>query len=201
MMLAGWTTTPGEVCDALTANNGFTNGLAIWDKVTQAFPYFRFDGGPFRIAQGYNAASDGSHWWAIGLSGAIYDPWTGDFTHPAGYPATGYANGVSCDYPPSISLTSAPVSIAVVSTFSPFLSDLSPSQEYNAEVARMQRYLTNKGKFVDAGPQDGWYGSKTAKAIHDFQVSNGLTQTTEYGWWYPLTRSFANQDLLITNNA
>ena len=201
MWLAGHATTPGDVCDALNANNGFKidpdtgehTGLAIWANVTQAFPFFRFDGGPYRIAQGYNALNGGNHWWTVGVTGVVYDPWTGNSTHPINYLPTGYANGVSCDT--VFAVVPASVSVPVVPHFDPFLVDLSPNQDYNPEVVRMQRYLTAKGVFVDAGPQDGWYGPRTAQAVHDFQVSKGLYSATQFGWWYPLTRGFANDDL------
>ena len=200
MLLSGRLTTPGEICDALIANNGFADGLAVWANVTQAFPFFRFDGGPYKIAQGYNAATAGSHWWAVSPTGSIVDPWTGNATHPAGYPATGYANGVSCD-PLPISINTASVTIPVQGQSGAFLLDLSPSQDFSMDVVAMQHFLTRVGMFVDAGSQDGYYGPKTQKAVHNYQVSKGLTATLQYGWWYPLTRAFANQDLLITNNA
>ena len=93
---------------------------------------------------------------------------------------------------------SAPIKIPVIEEFMPFMTDLSPSQEYREEVKRMQKYLEIKGHFfTDQGNNDGYYGAVTQRAVHDFQGAHGILNTTQYGWWYPLTRAAANRDLSI----
>lgn len=96
-------------------------------------------------------------------------------------------------------------SVLVLAAFDPFLTNLSPSQAFNEEVKRMQRYLTAKGFFQDQGSQDGYYGPKTQAAVHDFQEKHGIVPSPAYyGWWYDKTRAAANSDLIyqpiVTNS-
>jgi peptidoglycan hydrolase-like protein with peptidoglycan-binding domain len=65
----------------------------------------------------------------------------------------------------------------------------------------MQRYLTAKGFFQDAGAQDGYYGPKTQNAVHAFQLAHGIVSDPGYyGLWLELTRGKANQDLSNPTN-
>lgn len=104
-------------------------------------------------------------------------------------------------------LASAHDAHAPEGSFQPFLVNLKPygtvaPAQPDQEVKRMQAFLTARNNpatgqpfFKDAGPQDGWYGPKTQAAVHSFQGANGITNTSEYGWWYDLTRDKANQQL------
>lgn len=97
LTLAGWDITPGILCTDLNENNGFTSeGLAIWSKITDAFPQFIFGGSAYHLVQGYNKSTGLYHWWVQTAAGDVYDPWTGTANHPAGYLATGSTIGITC---------------------------------------------------------------------------------------------------------
>lgn len=103
---------------------------------------------------------------------------------------------------PSVSAktVSAP-SEPLQATFAPFLSNLAPSQAFNAEVSRLQFYLFSKGYMSDPGEGRGYYGPKTQKAVDSFQKAHGIAKASQYGWWYDKTREEANKDLNYTKQA
>lgn len=62
-----------------------------------------------------------------------------------------------------------------------------------AEVVKVQTFLV-KQKLLDE--VTGYYGTKTTKAVKEYQKKNGILQT---GNWYPLTRSQAKKDDVVTS--
>jgi peptidoglycan hydrolase-like protein with peptidoglycan-binding domain len=98
-------------------------------------------------------------------------------------------------------LAAAPVS-APAPRFTPFLTNLEPSQAYNEEVKRMQAFLVWKGYMSDQGQSDGYYGPVTQHAVNAFQKASGIVPSPAYfGWWYDRTRAAANATLQATNQA
>lgn len=102
LTLAGYAVTPGDLCQSLDSDGGFTtNGLAEWAGVTNAYPQFHYDGsGTYRLVQmrKYNSGSNSYdfHYYATDPSGIVYDPWTGTDQHPAGFADTGAYTAISC---------------------------------------------------------------------------------------------------------
>ena len=102
LLLAGYDVTPGVLCRTLNVTGGFTaDGLAIWSKITQAYPQFTFSGSQYYLVQGYCQRTGLYHYWSQDSTGNVYDPWTGTSQHPVGYVATGARLGVTCAPNPS----------------------------------------------------------------------------------------------------
>ncbi len=203
LAVAGYDVDPLRAVTALNANGCYTDGgLIYFQRICRAFPQFSLSSsGAYEFVQ---VKWGGSEHWLLRVAGTVYDPWDGSVhpSVPSPYVPTGLVMRASIEAAPNIVTVSATVTVPV-NSYDPFLTDLQPSQTYSAEVVRMQHFLTDKGFFQDAGPQDGWYGPRTQKAVHDFQAANGITGATQYGWWYPMTRGKANQQLSINhpNNA
>ena len=195
--LCGYAITPEQYFYNLNVINAFTSdGLLIWAKVTEAYPMVTLGVLDHNFVLTHAAKGALNHWWLNRLSdGLVIDPWTGSSDHPYGYIPVGTLNMNVVPSPNLNPVQFIPVNTPVSQHFDSFLVDMSPNQTYSDDVVRMQKFLTVKGWFQDAGPQDGWYGPKTATAVHNFQVFHGITNTTQFGWWYPLTRAAANADL------
>ena len=73
--------------------------------------------------------------------------------------------------------------------------NLNPSQNYSAEVRRVQEFLIAKGFLKPiASNEYGYYGKKTQAAIDWFQKANGIVASKQYyGLWYEKTRAAANK--------
>lgn len=188
LSLSGWNVTPEDFILKMNANGGFTNeGLLIWAKVGELYPQFHLDQGTeYTFQEG--SMGHLTHW-VLKANETVYDPLWGANVEPSGFHETSYHRTATID--------AAPVEVtdvsAQVETFAPFEVNLAPSQTYNAEVERVQKFL----KMPDLGTQYGYYGKKTQAAVDTFQKSHGILGATEYGWWYDKTRDAANT--LLTN--
>ena len=192
--------TPDAVFRLLIDAGGLNkDGEILSSVVEKVFPMFHYGGSGYSIVQGRSKTSGMYHYMASNSQG-IVDPWVGGQGLPNWCELTGYKQNVGIDPRPA----SVPVKIVVQNEFSPFDRDLDPYGDVepttpDQEVKRMQQYLTVKGFFQDAGAQDGWYGPKTQKAVHDFQDKKGILAThtlTAYGYWHEITRGEANKDLI-----
>jgi len=195
--IAGYPVDPLTAVTSLSAAGAYTDGgLIYFQRIYKAFPQFSLSpSGSYEFVQ---VRWGSSEHWLLRTGGAVYDPWDGTVhaSVPAQYRTTGTVMRAVIFVRPEAVPASATVSVPV-NSYMPFTEDLSPSQTYRPEVARMQRFLTDKGLFKDAGPQDGYYGPRTQQAVHDFQQANGITKATQFGWWYPMTRAAANRQLSI----
>ena len=216
LFLAGYDVDPLLVVNALNAAKCYTSqGLLYTQYVYRAFPQFSRDAsGPFEfIWVSWNKAEH----WILLYQGIYYDPWDGS-AHTSMPSQYSFVSSFKASIKPSsVTVTVANAHITPQATvFDPFLTNLSPSQTYSNEVKRMQSFLTAKGFFQDAGPQDGFYGPKTQSAVDAYQLSRGVKHevgkdsndnvifnTTDFGYWYDMTRAAANRELSIptTTNA
>lgn len=207
LVIAGYTVNPLEVVETFNQDGVYTDnsylvakkptpGLIYFQYIHKAFPQFSLDGnGKYQFVQVKWGTNE--HW-VLKVDSTIYDPWDGT-THtamPSQYSPTGRVTRATITDAPVIVQASVNVPI---NGYQPFETNLEPSQTYSSEVKRMQNYLTDKSFFQDAGPQDGYYGAKTQKAVHNFQIAKGISNSTQYGWWYPKTRAAANKDLSISH--
>lgn len=194
---AGYDLDPLKVVTALNAAGCYTDGgLIYFQRISRAYPQFSLDpSGAFEFVQ---VRWGSNEHWVLRDGNVVTDPWDGGVRGfmPSAYRPTGTVVRASIVPAPREVTASATVTVPV-NAYDPFVTDLSPSQSYSPEVARMQHFLTDKGFFQDAGPQDGYYGPKTQSAVHGFQQANGIVRTTQYGWWYPMTRAAANRQLTI----
>ena len=203
--LAGWPVTPFEVA----TRSIFDAGLFDWYKAANSYPQATFSPDAsrqyklVRVTGTFPSGYVGEHWLLL-ADGTYYDPLNGSSFQslPSNYAPSGFVR--SYDIVPlehqviNVSQASAP---APDSQFSPFGTNLSPSQTFNPEVARMQSYLIAKGYMQDQGANDGYYGLITASAVSRFQQDHGIVAGPRYyGWWYDRTRAAANQDLSPTPN-
>lgn len=203
---AGWDVDPGRVVDALSAGKAYTDakyqdgpGLLRWDAVPAVFPQLSYGGDLSKAVRFVQVKVRGvfEHWLLLLPDGTYCDPEYGNIGMKAWYEPTGVVHAAT--------VASAPVRIVVTAEgqdvpaadppFRPFLTDLSPSQSYSDEVKRMQEFLIWKRFMQDQGNNDGYYGPLTQQAVHAFQQANGITATSRFGWWYPVTRQKANQQL------
>lgn len=150
-----------------------------------------------------NGTTFKSQHWLLRVNGTYYDPAYGNTGLKSSYVLSGTPSSADIDTNQNlVTITTASEILSPsYQVFSPFYEDLEPSQVYSDEVKRVQSFLSAHGFFTDAGTQDGYYGPKTQDAVHAFQQANGIKVTSEYGWWYPLTRSKANQQLTISNQS
>lgn len=199
--LAGWLFTPADVIQNLKAVNGFTvDGEATWAAVIKAFPMFSYGdtGNPDqfhgKIVQG-RFSSGSLHYMSMDAV-TLYDPWTGTTQAPC--PLTGYVQHVSITRPTEQAI------IPVYRHFDPFTTNVSHSDTYSAEAARIQRYLISKGFLAesdlmwngDPAGGSGYFGRKNSAAVDRFQKAHGIYADAAYfGYWYEATRAKANLDL------
>jgi hypothetical protein len=106
LTLAGYEINPGQVCDALNANGGFTpQGLVIWAKVEEAYPQFHFCGEGYKFVKGvYKKFVHG----VLEHDHKTYDPLFGVDHVPEGFAPTGNVRTASIDPAPQITPHPAP---------------------------------------------------------------------------------------------
>lgn len=195
---AGYEDTPADVASQPIFDAGLFDWYRAVSHYAPAVPGIAFSANPTRryVLQRVTA-SFGEHW-LLRVGSLYYDPLGGIVltSLPAKYvPGVAYSYDIP-DAPVRVTDTSAPASV-----FQPFDTDLSPSQAYNPEVARMQQYLADKGFMADQGSSDGYYGPVTQAAVNGFQKAHGVAASKAYfGWWYPQTRAKANLDLTYSHN-
>jgi hypothetical protein len=99
LRLAGYDVYPGQVCDSLNANGGFTaDGLIIWSKVEEAYPQFHFGGAGYFFKKGVLGRHN--HW-LLEYNGTLYDPLTGGEGAPAGWYEVKGSREASIDQAPA----------------------------------------------------------------------------------------------------
>lgn len=98
LTLAGYSVTPGQLCDSLNAHNGFTpDGLVIWGVIAQLYPQFHLGGQGYTFVQG--TFGKVLHFVLL-HAGVTYEPWYGVNNLPSGWHNTGYTRTAAIDPAP-----------------------------------------------------------------------------------------------------
>lgn len=191
LTLAGYSITPGDFITKMNSMDGFTaDGLLIWAKVAECYPQFHLDqGNQYTFQEG--SMGHLTHW-VLKTSGTVYDPLFGEQREPTGFHETSYHRTATIDAPKIDVITTN----AQMQTFTPFVTDLNPSQKYSDEVKRVQQFLSWQDclDLTKIGKGSGYYGPLTESAIKLFKSKNGITIN---GIWDNDARGIANGILLI----
>lgn len=207
LLMAGYSITPGDIC--LKDDLYDAQGNLLWFKVGLTYPqlhiHFKSDVGRYKFVQ--VLVNHKAQHWLLLVDGVYYDPEYGNTGLKKNYTFTGYICSADIDPAPSpeVITISVPVQGPHIpqGSYEPFETNLEPSQTYNPEVARMQHFLVDRGHLDPnvIGVNWGYYGKNTQDAVHRFQLANGITNASKYGWWYPNTRAAANKQLVISNHS
>lgn len=88
LTLAGYSVTPGDLVDNLSANGGFDeNGLLQWEVIGRLYPQFNFDS---EVSNYINTTFVKGSWglfkhWLLEVNGVTYEPYYGKTGVPANF--------------------------------------------------------------------------------------------------------------------
>jgi hypothetical protein len=152
LLLAGYNVNPGDIINALNANDGYSNGYTNSAKVMEAFPMVHMDINAdntthYRMVKGSMALKKGGrtqHWVLRDDGGMIYNPWNG--TNVAGSfladePAAGHDLYIDRISAPPIAPAPTPV-IPVVETPPVVIPEIPPVIEQPAVAPAFPREIT-----------------------------------------------------------